>query len=76
VLKIEKTPTGTYHGEHWMNGTKYVDYEIGSDEWKERVAKSKFKDYPDFGKAAAGRICLQDHGNLVSFRNLKIRVLK
>jgi hypothetical protein len=68
VLKCEKTPAGTYHCEHWMNGTKYVDYEIGSDDWKERVAKSKFKGYDDFGKAAAGRICLQDHGNLVSFR--------
>jgi hypothetical protein len=76
VLKIEKTPAGIYYGEHTMNGTKYVHYEIGSEDWKERVAKSKFKDYPDFGKAAAGRICLQDHGNVVSFRNIKIRVLK
>lgn len=75
VLKCQKTPAGTYHCEHWMNGTKYVDYEIGSAEWNERVAKSKFKDKPEFARAAAGRICLQDHGNLVSFRNIKIRPL-
>lgn len=76
VLKCEKTEKGTYRCEHTMNGTKYVEYEIGSDDWKERVAKSKFKGYEDFGKATTGRICLQDHGNLVSFRNIKIRVLK
>lgn len=76
VLRCQKTAAGTYKCEHTMNGTKYVEYEIGSDDWKERVAKSKFKGYPDFGTATKGRLCLQDHGNLVWFRNIKIRELK
>lgn len=75
VLKVQKTPGGTYKCEHHMNGTKYVEYEIGSADWNEKVAKSKFASKPGFGKAAAGHICLQDHGNEVSFRNIKIRVL-
>jgi hypothetical protein len=58
-----------------MNGVQYVDYEIGSADWSERLAKSKFKDKPGFGRSDAGHICLQDHGNEVSFRNLKIRIL-
>jgi hypothetical protein len=75
VLKCEKTSAGTYKCEHWMNGTKYVEYEIGSADWNERVAKSKFAKMPGFGKAAAGHLCLQDHGNEVAFRNIKIRPL-
>ncbi|HWA98106.1 MAG TPA: galactose-1-epimerase [Pirellulales bacterium] len=60
---------------HWMNGTKYCEYVIGSDDWNERVAKSKFATAPLFGKAPRGYICLQDHNCLVSFRNIKIRTL-
>jgi hypothetical protein len=75
VLKCQRTPAGTYACEHWMNGTKYVEYEIGSADWNEKVAKSKFAKMPGFGQAAKGHICLQDHGNEVAFRNLKIRVL-
>ncbi len=75
ILRCQKTARGTYHCTHWMNGVKYVDYEIGSADWNERLAKSKFKDKPDFAKAAAGHICLQDHGNEVAFRNIKIRTL-
>jgi hypothetical protein len=75
VLKCQKTPAGTYKCEHWMNGEAYVEYEIGSDDWKQRVAKSKFANWEGFGTADAGHICLQDHGNLVSFRNIKIRTL-
>lgn len=75
VLKCEKTAKGTYHCEHTMNGTKYVEYEIGSDDWNEKVAKSKFASKPGFAKASAGHICLQDHGNEVAFRNIKIRVI-
>jgi hypothetical protein len=75
VLRCQKTAKGTYHCIHWMNGVKYVEYEIGSDDWNARLAKSKFADKPDFAKAAEGHICLQDHGNEVAFRNLKIRVL-
>ena len=63
------------HVEHWLNGVKLVEYELGSADWKERVAKSKFHEYPIFGTAAEGHIGLQDHGDRVEFRNIKIRVL-
>lgn len=76
VLKCQKTPAGTYKCEHWMNGEKYVEYEIGSDDWKEKLAKSKFANWEGFGTADAGHICLQDHNDLVSFRNIKIKVLE
>jgi glucose/arabinose dehydrogenase len=58
-----------------LNGHRYATFQIGSDDWNTRVAVSKFKDMPMFGKAPTGHICLQDHGNLVSFRNIKIREL-
>ena len=75
ILKCQKTAAGGYKCEHIMNGTKYVEYEIGSDDWNEKVAKSKFGKFPGFAKAAKGHICLQDHGNEVAFRNIKIREL-
>jgi hypothetical protein len=58
-----------------MNGVKYNEYVKGSADWDQRVAKSKFQKFEGFGKATAGHICLQDHGNRVSFRNIKIRKL-
>ncbi len=61
--------------EHWLNGHKTVEYEIGSPEWKTMVKKSKFATYPKYGLAKKGYIGLQDHGHLVSFRNIKIRRL-
>jgi hypothetical protein len=76
VLKCQKTATGTYKCEHWMNGEKYVEYEIGSEDWKQKVAKSKFATWKEFGTADEGHICLQDHGNPVWFRNIKIRKLE
>ncbi len=76
VLKCQKTPTGTYKCEHWMNGEKYVEYEIGSDDWKAKLAKSKFANWEGFGTADAGHICLQDHNDLVCFRNIKIKRLE
>ena len=63
------------HVEHWLNGVKVVDYELWSADWKDRVAKSKFKAMPRYGLEKTGHIALQDHGDEVAFRNLKIKVL-
>ena len=62
--------------EQYMNGVKYCEYVKGSDDWNKRVAKSKFGEMPHFGKATSGHICLQDHGNEVAYRNIKIRVIE
>lgn len=61
--------------EHWLNGKKLVEFEMFTDEWTKMIANSKFKDMPDFGKAKKGHIALQDHGDRVWFRNIKIREL-
>jgi len=63
------------HVEHWLNGVKVVEYELHSPDWQERVAQSKFSKMPDFGLRRAGRICLQDHGDKVWYRNIKVRPL-
>ncbi|MEX2139998.1 MAG: DUF1080 domain-containing protein [Pirellulales bacterium] len=63
------------HVEHWLNGVKVVECEIGSDDWNQRVANSKFKDKPNFAKAKQGHICLQDHSGKIEYRNIKIREL-
>lgn len=63
------------HVEHWLNGQKIIEYELGSADWKDRVAKSKFNEFPEYGQAAEGHIGIQDHGSRVAFRNIKIRVL-
>jgi hypothetical protein len=62
--------------EHWLNDTKVVSYEFGSDDWNERVKRSKFKGEKDFGKMKKGYIDLQDHGDEIAYRNIKIRALK
>ncbi|MDB5355537.1 MAG: hypothetical protein JWN24_1990 [Phycisphaerales bacterium] len=61
------------HVEHWLNGVKVVEYEFGSGALKEAVAKSKFKNHPEWARDPKGHIALQDHHDEVFFRNLKIR---
>ena len=63
------------HIEHWLNGTKVVEYELWSPDWEKRVRESKFREWPKYGRAARGHIAIQDHGDTVAFRNIKIRVL-
>jgi hypothetical protein len=63
------------HVEHWLNGEKLLDYTLGSAEWAELVKKSKFAGWADYGKALTGHLGLQDHGDQVWYRNVKIRVL-
>jgi hypothetical protein len=63
------------HVEHWMNGVKLLEYEIGSADWEARVKASKFAKMPGYGRQPRGYIALQDHGNLVSYRNIRIKIL-
>lgn len=61
--------------EHWQNGEKVVEYELWTNEWYEMIRNSKFSEHPEFGDARDGYIGLQDHGDRVSFRNMKIKRL-
>ncbi|HYU80511.1 MAG TPA: DUF1080 domain-containing protein [Vicinamibacterales bacterium] len=63
------------HVEHWMNGVKLLEYELWSDDWEKRVKASKFATMAGYGRAKRGYIALQDHGNLVWYRNIKIKTL-
>ncbi|MGQ0715530.1 MAG: 3-keto-disaccharide hydrolase [Gemmatimonadaceae bacterium] len=61
--------------QHWLNGSKVVEYELWSPEWEQRVRASKFAAWPKYGRAERGHIGIQDHGDTVAFRNIKIKVL-
>lgn len=61
--------------QHWQNGEKVVEYELWTNEWYEMIRNSKFLEHPEFGDAREGHIGLQDHGDRVSFRNIKIKRL-
>jgi hypothetical protein len=64
------------HVEHWLNGDKVLEYELGSDATKAAVAKSKFSKVEGFGSRVQCHLFLQDHGDEIWFRNLKIKELK
>ncbi len=71
-LYLRQTPQ---QSEVMMNGVSYYRFTKGNEDWNKRVAASKFAKFEQFGKPTKGHICLQDHSDLVSFRNIKIRVL-
>ena len=62
--------------QHWMNGQKLLEYELGSSDWQAKVKASKFAEYPKYGTASKGYIGIQgDHDGTLSVRNIRIRVL-
>lgn len=63
------------HVEHWLNGVKVVEYELQSPDWETRVAASKFAQWKGYGLAPSGYIALQDHGDRVEYRSIRIREL-
>jgi len=62
--------------QHWLNGVKVVEYDMNSADFKDRVAKSKFRIWKQFGASPRGHIAIQNHGDEVWYRNIKIRALK
>jgi hypothetical protein len=63
------------HGEHWLNGVKVVEYELGSARLDSALAASKFRTIPWYAQRRTGHVVLQDHGDEVWFRNIKLREL-
>jgi cytochrome c len=63
------------HVEHWLNGYKLVEYDLDSQDFRKAVAASKFRDQPQFARVHRGRLGLQDHGDVIRFRNIRLRQL-
>jgi 3-keto-disaccharide hydrolase len=63
------------HGEHWLNGAKIVEYDLGTPRMDSLLAKSKYRTIPGFADRRAGHIILQDHGDEIYFRSIKLRPL-
>jgi len=63
------------HVEHWLNGEKIVEFEVNTDEWRNKRATGKWKDYPGYATATKGKIALQDHGQKAYFKNIMITEL-
>jgi len=84
-VEAQPNPAGTFNNgkivvdknkvEHWLNDKLIVTYEIGSEDWKQRVAESKFAEMEAYAKATKGKIGLQDHGDKVMFRKIRIKEL-
>lgn len=71
-IYLKQTPN---QSELMVNGVSYYKFQKGSEDWNKRVAASKFTKHKNFGKPTKGHICLQDHGDYVSYRNIKVREL-
>jgi len=61
--------------EHWLNGARVLECDLASRDFRERVARSKYRDFPQFARAAEGHVVLQHHGADVWFRNVRIESL-
>lgn len=63
------------YAEHWLNGKKVVAFTAWDEAWHQKVQESKWRDFPDYGRARTGLIGLQDHGSPIWFRNIRIKEL-
>jgi hypothetical protein len=64
------------HVEHWLNGEKIVEYELGSADWKKRKEESKWKEWKGYGLSPKGHIDFQDHGSEVWFKNIRVKAIE